>query len=41
MHRLDTQPKRSACARLAQARAAGFIPVVVEYKVLMQSELPD
>lgn len=41
IHRLDTQPKRPACARLARARAAGFIPVVVEHKVLMQSELPD
>ncbi|MBZ1351375.1 hypothetical protein KZZ10_12030 [Alcaligenaceae bacterium LF4-65] len=41
MHRRDTKPTRPACAKLAQARAAGFIPVVVEYKVLMQSELPD
>lgn len=41
MSRIGSQTKTGDQHVLAQARGAGLIPLVAEYKVLMQSDLPD
>lgn len=41
MSRIGTQAKAEHQELRAQARRAGFIPLVTEYKVLMQSDLPE
>jgi hypothetical protein len=38
---MSTQAKAGHQELRAQARRAGFIPLVTEYKVLMQSDLPE
>lgn len=41
MSRIGNQAKAGHPEMRAQARRAGFIPLVTEYKVLMQTDLPD
>jgi Flp pilus assembly protein TadG len=41
MSRISTQARAEHKELRAQARRAGFIPLVTEYKVLMQSDLPE
>ena len=41
MGELSAMPQGVHTRLLKAARASGLIPIVVEYKVLMHSDLPD